>query len=57
MLRFLADENFNNQIICGVLRRNINVDIIRVQDVGLTEADRPNCIRMGSAKQACGANS
>ncbi|WP_179071155.1 hypothetical protein [Nostoc sp. C057] len=27
MLRFLADENFNNQIIRGVLRRNSNVDI------------------------------
>lgn len=44
MLRFLADENFNNQIICGVLRRNINVDIIRVQDVGLTEAEDPTAL-------------
>ncbi len=44
MLRFLADENFNNQIIRGVLRRNINVDIIRVQDVGLTEADDPTVL-------------
>ncbi|MEH2177046.1 hypothetical protein [Nostoc sp.] len=39
MLRFLADENFNNQIIRGVLGRNSNIDIVRVQDVGLTEAD------------------
>ncbi|QHG15976.1 DUF5615 family PIN-like protein [Nostoc sp. ATCC 53789] len=45
MLRFLADENFNNQIIRGVLRRNINVDIVRVQDVGLTEADDPTVLK------------
>ncbi|MEH2383418.1 MAG: DUF5615 family PIN-like protein [Nostoc sp.] len=39
MLRFLADENLNNQIVRGVLRRNSNIDIVRVQDVGLTEID------------------
>ncbi|MDZ7964834.1 MAG: DUF5615 family PIN-like protein [Nostoc sp. DedSLP03] len=44
MLRFLVDENFNNQVIRGVLRRNSNIDIVRVQDVGLTEADDPNVL-------------
>ncbi|MEH2366616.1 DUF5615 family PIN-like protein [Nostoc sp.] len=44
MLRFLADENFNNQIIRGVLHRNSNIDIVRVQDVGLTEADDPTVL-------------
>ncbi|MEH2083910.1 MAG: DUF5615 family PIN-like protein [Nostoc sp.] len=44
MLGFLADENFNNQIIRGVLRRNTNVDIVRVQDVGLIEADDPTVL-------------
>jgi hypothetical protein len=44
MVRFLADENFNNQIVRGVLRRNSNVDIVRVQDVGLTEADDPTVL-------------
>ena len=39
MLRFLADENLNNQIVRGVLRRKPDVDIVRVQDVGLSEAD------------------
>jgi hypothetical protein len=48
MVRFLADENFNNQIVRGILRRNPNVDIVRVQDMGLSEADDPNCSRMGS---------
>ncbi|MEC4814360.1 MAG: DUF5615 family PIN-like protein [Scytonema sp. PMC 1069.18] len=41
MLRFLADENFNNQITRGVLRRNPNIDIVRVQDVALSETDDP----------------
>jgi hypothetical protein len=33
MLRFLADGNFNNQIIRGVLRQNLNFDSVQVQDV------------------------
>ncbi len=41
MLQFLANENFNNQIVRGVLRRNPDVDLVRVQDVGLSEADDP----------------
>lgn len=41
MLRFLADENFNGQIVNGVLRRLPEADILRVQDVGLTGADDP----------------
>jgi Domain of unknown function (DUF5615) len=44
MLRFLADENFNNQIVRGVLRRNSDVDIVRIQDVGLVEADDPTVL-------------
>jgi hypothetical protein len=39
MLRLLADENFNNQIVRGILRRRPKVDIVRVQDVGLSETD------------------
>jgi hypothetical protein len=41
MLRFAADENFNNDIVRGVLRRNPHVDIVRVQDAGLSEAADP----------------
>src|SRR5258708_35990205 len=33
MIRFVADENFNGAIVRGLLRRN--VDVVRVQDVGL----------------------
>lgn len=41
MLRLAADENFNNAIIRGLLRRKPDLDIIRVQDVGLSGADDP----------------
>jgi Domain of unknown function (DUF5615) len=40
MLPLLADENFDNDIVRGVLRRNPQIDLVRGQDVGLTgEAD------------------
>ncbi len=41
MLLFLADENLNNDIVRGVLRRKPDLDIIRVQDIGLSGADDP----------------
>lgn len=39
MPRFLADENFNNDIVRGLLRRKPDLDIPRAQDVGLSGAD------------------
>ena len=44
MLRLAADENFNNDIVWGVLRRNPNVDIVRIQDVNLSGADDPTIL-------------
>jgi hypothetical protein len=41
MLRLAADENFNADIIRGLLRRLPNLDIVRIQDVGLSGADDP----------------
>jgi hypothetical protein len=41
MLRFAADENFNNDIVRGMLRRNPHLDIVRVQDAGLSETADP----------------
>jgi Domain of unknown function (DUF5615) len=41
MLRLAADENFNNDVIRGVRRRNPAVEIVRVQDAGLSGADDP----------------
>ena len=34
MLRLAADENFNGNIVCGLLRRRPDLDTVRVQDVG-----------------------
>ncbi len=37
MLRFLADENFNFDIVSGLLRRKPELDIVRVQEMDLEE--------------------
>src|SRR5213592_4665134 len=44
MLRLAGDENFNNDIVRGVRRRNPAVDIVRVQDEGLSVADDPTIL-------------
>ncbi len=35
MLRLATDEDFNNRIVRGLLRRQPDLDIVRVQDSGL----------------------
>jgi len=44
MLRLAADENFNNDIVRGLLRRKPELDIVRIQDVGLSGADDPTVL-------------
>lgn len=44
MLRLAADENFNNDIVRGVRRRNPVIDIVRVQDVGLSGIEDPEIL-------------
>lgn len=39
MLARAADENFNNDIVRGLLRRKPELNIIRLQDVGLSGAE------------------
>ena len=39
MLALAADENFNNDIVRGLRRRATDLDIVRIQDVGLAAAD------------------
>ncbi len=39
MLRLAVDENFNNDLLRGLLHRNRELDAVRVQDVGLSGAD------------------
>ena len=40
-MRFLADENFDNDILRGVLRENSDFDVIRAQDTEVYGADDP----------------
>ena len=51
MLKFLADENFNYNIVRGMLRRNPDVDVVRVQDVGLGGADDPTILEWAAREQ------
>lgn len=44
MLRLAADENFNNDIVRDVRRRNPAVEIVRVQDADLLSADDPTIL-------------
>src|SRR5258708_3123001 len=45
MLKLLADENFNNDILRALLRRNPGLDILRAQDVPeIAEKDDPTVL-------------
>jgi hypothetical protein len=48
MIRLLADENFNNDVVRGVRRRNPGIDIVTVQDVGLSGAEDPVVLEWAS---------
>jgi hypothetical protein len=39
MVRLLADENFNGDIVRGLLLRKTDLDLVRAQDVGLAGAE------------------
>ena len=41
MIHLLADENFDNRILRGLLRREPNLDIVRVQDTEIAGAADP----------------
>lgn len=43
-MRILADENLNNDIVRGLLRRMPDLDIVRVQAAGLSGADDPTVL-------------
>ncbi|HUQ69730.1 MAG TPA: DUF5615 family PIN-like protein [Planctomycetaceae bacterium] len=45
MLPFAADENFNAVIVRGLLRRQPQLDVVPVQDAGLSGADDPAVLK------------
>ena len=50
MLRLAADENFNQDIIRGLLRREPDLDLVRVQDAGLSGASDPIVLAWAAAQ-------
>jgi hypothetical protein len=51
MLLFGADENFNHDIVRGLRRRLPALDLVRVQDVGLSGADDPAVLEWAANEQ------
>src|SRR5512134_2422857 len=49
MLHLVSDENFNGDIVRGLLLRQPALDLYRVQDVGLEEADDPTILAWAAA--------
>jgi len=50
MLALAADENFNNDIIRGMLRRRPDLNIVRVQGVGLSGASDSAVLEWAAAE-------
>ena len=51
MLRLLADENLNHDLMRGVLRRMPSLDLVRVHDVGLREVDDPSLLEWAARER------
>ena len=49
MLRLLADENFNGDIVRALLLRQPDLDIVRVQDVGFVGVGDPDILDWAAA--------
>jgi hypothetical protein len=51
MLRLATDEDFNNRILRGLLRRMPEIDIARVQDAGLSVKDDPHVLEWAARER------
>jgi predicted nuclease of predicted toxin-antitoxin system len=51
MIKLLADENFDNTIVRGLFRRNPEIDIVRVQDVGLSSKNDPTVLEWAAQEE------
>lgn len=49
MLRLLADENFNGDIVRGLLLREAKVDVVQLPDIGLLGEDDPEILAWAAA--------
>ena len=50
MLRLVSDENFNGDIVRGLLRRHAELEMVRVQDVGLTQTPDPDILEWAAGQ-------
>jgi predicted nuclease of predicted toxin-antitoxin system len=51
MLRLLADENVNQNLVRGVLRRRSQFDLVRAHVVGLSEATDPEILAWAAKEE------
>jgi predicted nuclease of predicted toxin-antitoxin system len=51
VIRLLTDENFDGDILRGLVRRMPNLDVVRVQDIGLTETPDPTILAWAAAEE------
>lgn len=47
MVKFAADENFNGHVLDGLALRDPDIDIVRIQDTEVAEADDIVILRWG----------
>jgi len=50
MLRLVSDENFDGDILRGLYRRRPELDVVRVQDVGLQAAADPEVLEWAAVE-------
>ena len=50
MIRLLTDENFDNKIVRGLIRRLPHLDFVSVHDVGLTSQPDPVLLKWAASK-------
>ncbi len=55
MLRLAADENFNNDIVRGLLRRKPDLGIVHIQDVGFSGTDDPTVLEWATQERSTNA--
>ena len=50
MYKLVSDENFNGDILRGLYRQRPNLDVVRVQDVGLNATPDPDILAWAAAE-------
>ncbi len=50
MISFLVDQNFNEHIVDGLVRRQANLDCVHVRDIGLAAAPDPTILNWAAAE-------